>query len=124
MQISKQASNIISCISIFFLLYLAFYTSKKVSPPILFISKQQSSLNVSESIVENFNIGQKRLISSLLWISTILESDQEHYKNKDLNSWMFLRFKTISFLEPKFYEAYNFGGPYLSIIKNDLAGAD
>ncbi len=36
---------------------------------------------------------------------------------------MFLRFKTISELEPRFYENYSYGGPYLSIIKDDLTGA-
>ena len=36
---------------------------------------------------------------------------------------MFLRFKTISDLEPKFYETYNFGSLYLSIIKDDIIGA-
>ncbi len=63
------------------------------------------------------------MISSTLWISTILESDHDHYKKKDLNSWMFLRFKSISNLEPLFYENYLFGGTYLSIIKDDLEGA-
>jgi hypothetical protein len=58
-----------------------------------------------------------------MWIATLLESDLDHYKNKDMNSWMFLRFKTISELEPQFYENYKIGGIYLSIVKDDLAGA-
>ena len=36
---------------------------------------------------------------------------------------MFLRFNSISKLEPKFYENYIFGGVYLSIIKDDIQGA-
>jgi len=36
---------------------------------------------------------------------------------------MFLRFKTISILDPQFYENYLYGGRYLSIIKDDPIGA-
>ncbi|MBC7426887.1 MAG: hypothetical protein H7321_10160 [Bacteroidia bacterium] len=97
--------------------------SRNHEKPLLFITKQQSSLNVQTNFWQFFSLGQKRLISSVIWISTILESDHEHYKAHDLNSWMFLRFNTISFLEPKFYENYAFGGMYLSIIKDDLSGA-
>src|SRR5690606_9895324 len=51
------------------------------------------------------------------------ESDLEHYKTKDLNSWMYLRFKSIIELDPKFLMAYQFGGQYLNIIKDDLEGS-
>lgn len=112
------------------LLYLIFGTSllgslilsKKVEKPTLFITKQQSSFNLDNKFWNNFHLGQKRLISSLYWVATILESDHDHYKGKDLNSWMFLRFNTISVLEPNFYENYAFGGPYLSIVKDDVSG--
>lgn len=97
--------------------------SKNQEKPALFVTKQQSTLNLQNNFWQYFHLGQKRLASSLIWISTILESDVDHYKNKDLNSWMFLRFNTISFLEPKFYENYAFGGVYLSIVKDDLPGA-
>lgn len=63
------------------------------------------------------------MFSSLIWTQTMLESDIEHYKEKDLNNWMYLRFKTISKLEPKFIENYRFGGQYLSIVKDDIPGA-
>jgi tetratricopeptide (TPR) repeat protein len=91
--------------------------------PKTFISKQDSSLNLNYQFLSIINVGHKRLASSLLWISTILESDITHYKQKDLNSWMFLRFSTISKLEPKFLTNYTFGGLYLSVIKDDLEGA-
>lgn len=106
-----------------FLLTLSFGVSRKVEKPFVFISKQEGSINFNDKLLKRFNLGLKRLLSSSLWISTILESDIDHYKNKDLNSWMFLRFKSISELEPLFYENYAFGGPYLSIIKDDLEGA-
>lgn len=99
------------------------FISKKYDKPVIFISKQEGSLNFNDKLLASYNLGLKRLISSTIWISTILESDIDHYKNKDLNSWMFLRFNTISNIEPLFYENYIFGGTYLSIIKDDLDGA-
>jgi tetratricopeptide (TPR) repeat protein len=101
----------------------AYFIARNIEPPIINVTKQQSSLNLDNNFLRYLNLGQKRLYSSLFWISTILESDQEHYKGKNLNSWMFLRFQTISLLEPKFYENYAFGGLYLSVIKDDLEGA-
>lgn len=123
MIISKQFTNKIYLVSIVVSLSLSFWASSKSIKPPFFISKQQESLNINFSFWKYFHLGQKRLISSWLWVATILESDIEHYKEKDLNSWMFLRFKTISLLEPLFLETYNFGGTYLSIIKDDLSGA-
>lgn len=124
MKLSKYLSSSFYIIVIILWLSGAFLISKNNEKPFVYVSKQQSILNLNENIWQYFNLGQKRLISSLYWISTILDSDVEHYKNKDLNSWMFIRFNTISLLEPKFYENYIFGGTYLSIVKDDLAGAD
>lgn len=54
-----------------------------------------------------------------------MESDTDHYKLKDKNNWMYLRFNTIHELDPQFYENYLYGGLFLSIIKDDIeAGAD
>jgi Tfp pilus assembly protein PilF len=36
---------------------------------------------------------------------------------------MYLRFDTITALDPYFLEAYQFGGKYLSIVKDDLEGS-
>lgn len=104
-------------------LSVSIVANKTNEKPFLFISKQDSSLNFNNTLLTYFNLGLKRIISSSLWISTILESDIDHYKRRDLNSWMYLRFNTISNLEPEFYENYSFGAPYLSIIKDDLEGA-
>ena len=87
------------------------------------ITKQQSALNFNDDLILIFSMGQKRLITDLFWIVTLLESDVEHYNGKDLNSWLYLRFKSIIKLDPKFLNAYRFGGKYLSIIKDDLLGA-
>lgn len=64
------------------------------------------------------------LLSDIYWIGTLLESDLEHYRKKDLNNWLFHRFDTIIHLDPKFYNAYLFGGQYLSIVKNDPYSAE
>ncbi len=91
--------------------------------PKINISKQDSAININQTFVNLFSAGQKQLLSSLLWVQTILDSDLEHYKKNDSNNWMFLRFNTIVSLDPKFYEAYLYGGQYLSVIKDDDLGA-
>lgn len=96
----------------------------KTEKPILELSKQETALNINNDILVFMSAGNKRLFTDLLWIQTLLESDTEHYKKKDLNNWLFLRFNSISLLDPKFYENYLFGGRYLAIIKDDLEGAD
>ncbi len=87
------------------------------------ISKQLTELNFPPEVLSLGSFGQKRLLASLMWIETLLESDLEHYKKKDYNSWMFLRFKSIAKLHPYFYENYLVGGLYLSVIKDDDLGA-
>lgn len=87
------------------------------------ISKQDSAINFNDDLMTLFSLGQKRLLADVLWITTLLESDLEHYNKKDLNSWMYLRFKSIVKLDPKYLVAYRYGGKYLSIIKDDLLGA-
>jgi hypothetical protein len=123
MKLSKYLRDVISVAFIGAGLSGAYFVSKTLTVPPMQITKQQSSLNLDTDFLKYFNLGQKRLYSSLFWIATILESDHDHYKGKNLNSWMYLRFLTISNLEPKFLPTYTFGGPYLSIIKDDLEGA-
>lgn len=106
-----------------FFLIAAYAVNLNNEKPLMFVAKQDQAINFNASLFSYLNLGLKRLISSTLWTSTIIESDVEHYKKKDLNSWMFLRFNLISELDPQFYENYSFGGPYLSIIKDDIEGA-
>lgn len=87
------------------------------------IDKQESAINLKEDLLLLFSIGQNRLLSDLLWITTLLESDLKHYKKRDYNSWLYLRFLSIANLDPLFLRNYQFGGQYLSIIKDDLYGA-
>ena len=91
--------------------------------PLIKISKQESAINFSDELIQIFSTGQSRLISSLIWIETLMESDLDHYGADDLGSWMFLRFNTLNRIDPYFYEVYRYGGQYLSIVKNDRKGA-
>jgi hypothetical protein len=92
--------------------------------PVISLSKQETAININTKFLSVLSGGHKRLITDLLWIQTLIESDTEHYKKKDLNSWLFLRFNTISILDPYFYQNYSYGGQFLAIIKDDLEGAD
>lgn len=123
MKISKPIINTAFVSTIFLFLFCAHLLAEKKEKPNISISKQESSFNLKNNDWMMFHLGQKRMLSSLFWIATILESDIDHYKERDMNSWMFLRFKTISELDPWFYQNYNFGSIYLSIIKDDLPGA-
>lgn len=123
MRISKFFNLYVQFILIISLLVAIQYIQSNFQKPSLFVSKQDSSINLNPKLVSITSLGHKRLISSLFWIFTILESDYEHYKQKDLNSWMYLRFKFISELDPHFLQTYTFGGLYLSIIKDDIPGA-
>jgi len=109
-------------VAIIFLL-AACYLNLHNSKPTLVISKQDTAININTKFLMLLSAGHKRLITDLLWTQTLIESDIEHYKKKDLNSWLFLRFNTISELDPKFYQNYLYGGQFLGIIKDDIEGA-
>ncbi len=91
--------------------------------PEIIVDKQDSAINIDSFFLKMFATGNKRLIADLLWIQTLIESDLEHYRGSPLNNWMFIRFKNISELDPKFYENYLYGGQYLSIVKDDPEAA-
>ena len=106
---------------------LCFFTNlinTNLKKPVLSISKEESAYNFGPLSLKIASAGNERLLASILWIQTLLESDEEHFKKDDGNSWMFYRFNSISYLTPNFYENYLFGGKYLSIIKDDIYGAE
>ncbi len=117
-------NNILTLFFILVFFICAGLLNKNLDKPSFKVSKQSSALNISHELLSIFDLGQRRLFSDILWISTLLESDLEHYKENDLNSWLYLRFNTISVLDPLFLKNYQFGGQYLSIIKDDLKGAE
>lgn len=91
--------------------------------PSLKLSKQETALNINKNILKYLSAGNSKLLTDLLWVQTLIESDIEHYKGKDLNNWLYVRFMTIANLDPRFYENYLYGGQYLAIVKDDLEGA-
>lgn len=97
--------------------------NKNNPKPNISLTKQETALNINQDILLFLSIGNKRLLSDLLWVQTLLESDEVHYSKKDLDSWMYHRFMSISVLDPQFYENYLYGGLYLSIVKDDVIGA-
>lgn len=115
-------NSLILCCSIA-LIFLINQYQTSFSKPKITLTKEQSAFNFSTQSLKLVQFGHSRLTSSLLWMITLLESDIEHYKG-DKNSWMYFRFLTISELEPRFYLNYLVGGQYLSIIKDDIYGAD
>lgn len=96
---------------------------KSFEPPAINVSKQDSARNINRDFLRLFSSGHKRILASSLWILTLLEADEEKYRKKDGNSWMYHRFMSIADLEPEFYQNYLYGGMFLSIIKDDLSGA-
>lgn len=107
----------------FILFVSAGFFSLKYPKPLLELDKQSTAVNINDDLLRYMSLGNKRLITDFIWVKTLIESDLDHYKRKDLNSWMYLRFKTIATLDPLFYENFNWGGRYLSIVKDDLPGA-
>lgn len=97
--------------------------NSKLGKPELNLTKQETAININHNFLLSINAGNRRLFTDLLWVQTLIESDVEHYKRRDLNNWLFHRFNTISVLDPMFYENYAYGGQFLAIVKDDLEGA-
>ena len=107
----------------FTFLLVAVTINRTLIKPSIKVDRQSDAFNFNTSFLKLLSSGNKRIISSTIWIQTLLESDQEKYNRKDYESWMYLRFLTIASLDPRFYENYLYGGMYLSVVKNDLLGA-
>lgn len=86
------------------------------------LNAQELSYNFSPELVRIISLDYKRMISSIIWIKTLIDADEEHYHKAD-GSWVFKRFYTILKLTPKNYDAAFYGGLYLSVVKDDLVGA-
>lgn len=119
----KLTSFLLATIILGVIFFSIYYLNVNIQKPPLEVPKQESALNVNETALNLMSMGNKRMIASLLWVHTLLESDLDHYKKKDLNSWMYLRFRSIIATDPHFYEAYYYGSQYLSVIKDDDLGA-
>jgi len=122
MENSKTNFTILILVAIAFVGVQGLYQYSK--RPTVKISMQDQTVNIDDQVIKIIDVGQHRMISSLLWSETLLRSDIDHYSQGDFKNWMFLRMKTITSLDPYFYEAYLNGGVYLSIIKDDDLGAE
>lgn len=126
---NSQALNRFFRFSSFYLIFIftifTLHLNSILDLPQIKISKEKESLNFNDSILY-LNGGLKRLVTSILWIKTLLDSDLERSSTFDAShsSWMFHRFMTMAKLDPKFILNFEFGGKYLSIIKDDLYGAE
>ena len=120
---SKRKTSLPWIIAIAISLTLANILHSYRQKPLLKLSQEDISYTLNQDFLYVFSMGNQRLFSSYLWILTLLQGDTEHYKKKDGNSWMYLRFSTIAKLDPLFYENYKIGGIYLAIIKDDVSGS-
>jgi hypothetical protein len=120
----KVLKSYFSLLLVFICLSISWKLKLLVNKPSIVLSKESTAFNLDSTFLSIFSFGQKRLYSDILWITTLLESDIVHVKDNKKDSWMFLRFKTILDLDPLFLMNYKFGGQYLSIIKDDLKGAE
>jgi hypothetical protein len=119
----KKGNNFLLLLPASFFFVSALFLHSKSKFPNINISKENTAININREFIRIFSFGHKKLISSIYWILTLLESDEEKIKNSQNHSWMYHRFKTISSLDPRFYQNYLYGGIYLSVIKDDLEGA-
>lgn len=113
----------IGLVAAFFFLAACVWGQRLQKPPVR-VDRQVETVTLQADVLRFFSFGLKRAIADLTWIQTLLEGDLEHYTKGDLNSWMYLRFLSIVSIDPRFYEAYRYGGQYLMIVKDDLLGAD
>jgi tetratricopeptide (TPR) repeat protein len=120
----RRTYNLIATLTALLLLAITFNISKILVLPGFRPKPQESAFNIDQRIVTISSFGQKRALADIIWVKTLVESDLEHFRGDDYRSWMFLRFWTISFLDPFFFENYVFGGQYLSVVKDDVLGAE
>ena len=106
------------------LLSLSIFFKNDLQLKKFYIDPEIDEINFHEDFYKIVNLGQKRMISSLIWSHTLLFGDTEHIKEKSKYSWMFHRFNSISLIDPLFYENYFLGGQYLGVVKDDVFGSN
>ena len=65
---------------------LSIFMQSALKKPIITIQKQDSVITLNTTFLKLMAVGHKRMISDLIWIQTLLESDLEHYKKHDMLS--------------------------------------
>ena len=123
MLIKYKTNNFFYSFFIIFALYCGHALKMAATKPKIKNINQEIQFTFNENLLYFINGGNQRLIASYLWVTTLLNGDEKHIKGKK-DSWMFYRFKAIAKLNPYFYQNYFSGGLYLSIVKDDLLGAE
>ena len=118
---NKQLTVLYS-IALVLLFIVTLIQQRYLEKPTIEVSAEKTSIKLDPDIVRITSASQKRFLSKLLWVKTLIGSDTEKV-NKSKSSWMFFNFKSIHFLDPYFLSNYIFGGLYLSVVKDDLFGA-
>lgn len=120
----KNHTTVIILIFLLFLFSLGVYKLYPLTQrPKVLITQQEAVINFNEGFIGIVGGSFKRMLSSLLWVETLMRSDLDHYDKNDLNNWMYRRLNLITNLDQRFYKAYIYGGIYLSIIKDDEMAA-
>jgi len=122
-KINKIKENFVFIVIIISLISIYGFINHKIKRPKIKINYQNHSINLKKKFFRVFNFGQRKMISKLIWIKTLLNFDDNNHKSLDSSSWIFLRLNTITDLDPYFYDPYLYGGQYLSIIKSEPLGA-
>ncbi len=84
------------------------------------ISREQASLELEST--ERLNLGFKTLVSGLLWVQLLQDSNTSSIP-QDALSWEFTRLNAITSLDPNFSIAFSYGAIFLSVFKRDRLGA-
>lgn len=124
LNLSHITTNLLGIFSLLFIYWTTVQVREELKRPKVDISNQESVINFNEKFIKPLTLGQSRLLSSLLWAEVLIKAGTKHYEGNDLGNWMFLRLKLITTLDPYFYEAYLYGGVYLSIVHDDDYGAE
>jgi len=122
-------SKIINFIFAFFSAFLLMFAIPQIQNNIVSTSKLKqekidNSFNIDSNLALVASVGQQRALAAFIWTFTLLAGDIEHHSDSSKLSWMYYKFDNISKLDPYFYKNYLDGGLYLSVIKDDVLGAE
>lgn len=99
------------------------WIGSRVVLPRIHVPAQETRYSLDADILLLASTGLRNAWSDIVWVQTLIESDLEHYLERNLGSWMYRRFELIARLDPYFYENYLYGGQYLMVAKDDLVGS-
>lgn len=114
---------LILLIFIFLSLGSLYALERKITKPSLNLTAEEMRSNLSGTFFNLFHLGQKRLLTSVMWIETLLNADHEDFVEDEGHSWLYYRFRNITLLDPYFYEAWSVGTQYLHVLKGEFEPA-